>query len=187
VINYRDAYESVVPYRAFLAGVDTNAELWRAIASHATVDAALVRAVEETAARWHLLILAEDWCGDAVNTLPYFGALGERADNVEVRVLARDQNLQIMDAHLTNGARSIPVVIILDENFLQRARWAPRPDALQRWFNAVGRGLQKDERYREMRRWYARDRGRTSLCEVADLIRAAAGMTPGTACTQTAA
>jgi hypothetical protein len=178
MINYRDSFEQAVPYRAFIEGARTNAELWRAIAARALIDPRQIQAVEETARRWHLLILADDWCGDAVNTVPYFGALGELANNLDVRVLARDQNPEAMNAHLTNGARAIPVVILLDEQFNERAWWAPRPAALQQWFTATGRVLPKDERYREIRRWYARDRGRTSAGEVVDLIRAAAAVTP---------
>lgn len=187
MVNYRDSFEQAVPYRAFIDGVRTNAELWRAIAARAMIDPQQIEAVEKTALRWHLLILADDWCGDAVNTVPYFGALGELASNLSVRILSRDQNPGIMDAHLTNGARAVPVVILLDEQFNERACWAPRPGALQQWFTTTGRGIPKEERYREIRRWYARDRGRTSVCEIVDLIRNAAGVTPETVGAQAAA
>jgi len=52
-------------------------------------------------------VLVEDWCGDAVNTLPVIGRLAEHASNIELRVVGRDANLDLMDAHLTNGSRSI--------------------------------------------------------------------------------
>jgi hypothetical protein len=75
-----------------------------------------------------------------------------------------------MDAHLTNGTRSIPVVMVLDEDFREVAWWGPRPAALQRWFLRDLKSLPKAERVRELRGWYARDRGRATLREILDLI-----------------
>lgn len=97
-----------------------------------------------------LLVLAEDWCGDAVKALPPLAARAARAGNLDLRVLSRDANDDLMDEHLTGGARSIPVVIVLDHAFIERSR-----------------------RYREMRRWYARDRGASALHEVIAVLETA--------------
>jgi hypothetical protein len=124
--------------------------------------------------RWHLLVMVEDWCGDAVNTLPLLARLAELAPNVELRVIGRDENADLMDAHLTNGARSIPVVMVLDEDYEERAWWGPRPSALQQWVVDEGMALEKGERYRHVRTWYARDRGRTTVDEVIAAVARAA-------------
>ena len=124
---------------------------------------------------WSLLALSEDWCGDAVNILPVVARLAEALPNVELRVLARDENLDIMDAHLTGGrSRSIPVVILYDEDFRERGWWGPRPSRLQKWVMEEGMRMEPGPRYAETRRFYARDRGRAILAEVLDLIRSAA-------------
>ncbi len=68
-----------------------------------------------------------------------------------------------MDAHLTGTSRSIPVVIVLDDQFQERGWWGPRPTVLQQWVLGEGHSLEKDARYREIRTWYARDKGRTTL------------------------
>ncbi len=79
----------------------------------------------------------------------------------------------LMDTHLTNGSRSIPVVIVYDEGFNELGYWGPRPTELQEWVLASGLQLPSKDRYREVRRWYARDRGRTTAHEVLDQIRSA--------------
>jgi hypothetical protein len=72
-----------------------------------------------------------------------------------------------MDKHLTNGkSRSIPVVIFLDASFEERGWWGPRPESLQAWAMNEGIALPKDERYKALRTWYARDRGHTTLDEI---------------------
>ena len=94
---------------------------------------------------------------------------------MDLRILARDQNLDIMDAHLTNGtSRSIPVVILLDEDYRERAWWGPRPEKLQQWVMTEGMKMEPGPRYAETRRFYARDKGRTILAELVALVRSAA-------------
>ena len=144
--------------------------MWR----HARVDEEYVRRVAALPGRWHLLVISEDWCGDAVNTVPVLARLVERTPNTDLRVLGREANPDLMDSHLTGSSRSIPVVIVLDEAFMERGWWGPRPTVLQRWVSGQGQLLEKTLRYREARTWYARDRGRTTLEEVVSIMERAA-------------
>lgn len=164
-------YEDAASFEQFLDSATTNAELWRAMAARAQVPDDVVHSVESIGGRWHLLVLVEDWCGDAINTLPVLAALANRARNVELRILPRDTNADLMDAHLTGTSRSVPVVMLLDANYVERAWWGPRPAPLQGWVIRAGRALTKEDRYREVRRWYARDRGTTTLAELVAVLR----------------
>jgi hypothetical protein len=74
-----------------------------------------------------------------------------------------------MDQYLTGESRSIPVVIVLDESFEEVGHWGPRPTVLQDWVTA-NRAMPKAERYPQMRRWYARDKGETTLREVVEVV-----------------
>jgi len=172
--SLRDRYRDAPTFETMLATVTKNVELWTAMWRHARVDEDYVRRVSSLPGRWHLLVLSEDWCGDAVNTVPIVARLVEPCPNVDMRVLARDVNPDLMDAHLTGGSRSIPVIIVLDEAYEERAWWGPRPTALQRWVSGQGQLLEKTARYREARTWYARDRGRTTLDEVVSMLERAA-------------
>lgn len=175
-----ERYAAAQTFPDFLATVQKNADLWRGVAARVRVPAEIVERVEALGGPWHLLVLSEDWCGDAVNTVPVVARLAELAANVDLRLLPRDQNPDVMDAHLTGSSRSIPVVILLDDQWRERGWWGPRPAELQRWVLGPGQALEKGERYRETRRWYARDAGATTLAEVVALIeRAASGRPAG--------
>ena len=172
----RDRFRGATTFEALLGSVQKNVELWTAMWRHARVDEEYVRRVSALPGRWHLLALSEDWCGDAVNTVPVVARLAERCPNVELRVLARDENPDIMDAHLTGTSRSIPVIIVLDDAYEERGWWGPRPTVLQHWVSGQGQLLEKSARYREARTWYARDRGRTTLEEVVSIMERAAAV-----------
>ncbi|MCG8373224.1 MAG: thioredoxin family protein [Balneolales bacterium] len=79
------------------------------------------------------LTLTEGWCGDSAQLLPYINLMAEQSNNVELRVILRDEHPEIMDQFLTNGvSRSIPKVIILDAKSLEPlGEWGPRPSDVQ--------------------------------------------------------
>jgi hypothetical protein len=61
-------------------------------------------------------------------------------------------------------------VIVLDDTFTEREWCGPRPAPLQDWVIREGLALAKDERYRQVRMWYARDRGQTIVTELLQII-----------------
>ena len=165
----RERYESGATIEQFIAGAESNQDLWRSVYARASVPEELAERARQLPAR-HLLVLAEDWCGDAVNTVPVLARLAEAVPGLDLRILGRDANPDLMDPHLSTGARAIPVVMVLDEDFRELGWWGSRPDPLLAWVRTDGQALDKGARYREVRRWYARDRGRTTLEEVIGLM-----------------
>lgn len=155
-----DRFRTAPDFPTYLETVEKNRALWLGLWERAHLTDRLARAARQVSGRWHLLALSEDWCGDAVNTLPWVARFARAAPEVDFRVLGRDENPDLMDAHLTDGSsRSIPVVVAYDEPFRERGWWGPRPGPLQRWVRTEGQKLPSGERYRRIRRWYALDRG----------------------------
>ncbi|MBX9854868.1 MAG: thioredoxin family protein [Gemmatimonadaceae bacterium] len=169
-VTLQARYNGALTLDQFVAQAAANHDLWATYAKRAATDSDLLARVNRLSARRHLLVLLEDWCGDAVNTIPALAALAAASDTVDLRILARDANPDLMDAHLTGGTRSIPVVIVLDEAYRELGWWGPRPAPLQSWVRLEGQALDKTARYREVRRWYARDRAQTTLAEVVRLL-----------------
>ena len=83
----------------------------------------------------HALMLAENWCGDVHRNSPMLARIAEAMPNCELRVFFRDQHLDLTDAYLNNGYRSIPVLVFFDQDWNEVARWIERPHAAtQRMF-----------------------------------------------------
>jgi hypothetical protein len=85
---------------------------------------------------------------------------------LELRIIERDENPDVMNRYLTSGTRSIPIVIALDDDFQEIGHWGPRPSQLQAWVMTNRATTPKAELYPQVRKWYARDRGETTLREV---------------------
>jgi len=165
-------YEAAPRFPAYLASAAKLAELWQGVSRTAMVSSESVARLRRVPGGWRLLALSEDWCGDCVSTVPIIARLAEQS-GIDFRILHRDENPDLMDAHLTSGTRSIPVVMVLDDEFRVLAWWGPRPAVVQRWYRNEGLLLRKEEQSRRKRAWYARDRGRTTVAEVVDAVERA--------------
>ena len=176
--SLRERYLAAQDFAAMLASVTKHAELWAAVWKRAEVPTELLERTAALGGTWHLLVLSADWCGDAVNIVPVIARLAELAPNLDMRILDRDANMDLMEVHQMGESNSIPVFIALDENFVERGWWGPRPTELQEWVLGDGQSLEKSDRYREVRTWYARDRGVTSLGEVIAMLESAAESLP---------
>ena len=77
----------------------------------------------------YAVMLAENWCGDVHRNSPALARIIEAMPSCELRVLFRDQNLDLTDTYLNNGYRSIPVIAFFDQSWNEIARWIERPHA----------------------------------------------------------
>ncbi len=118
------------------------------------------------------LILTEGWCGDAAQSVPAIERIAAESDVIETRYVLRDENPELMDAFLTNGARSIPKLIALDPADLAvLGTWGPRPRAGQVYFDELKRsGLDKSAINEKMQRWYNEDRHRSIQSDLEELL-----------------
>jgi len=124
-----------------------------------------------------ILVLTETWCVDSLALLPIVRRIAEVNDYWELRILYRDENQELMDQFLTNGVRSIPVFLFLDEDGKFLFRWGPRPIATTKIFEAnrlqLRQGkIEKQEIMKKIRTFYARDKGRTTFAELMRLFKA---------------
>ena len=118
------------------------------------------------------LILTEHWCGDASQTLPAFNAIAELSNGkIEMKLVYRDQNDELMNAYLTNGTRSIPKLIQLDEHYNVTGIWGPRPTAAQKLVKELKSNPATAATYaNELHLWYAKDKQQTLETEISKLL-----------------
>jgi len=110
-------------------------------------------------ANWIWLIITEGWCGDAAQNISIIEKIALESANIETRYVLRDENLELMDAYLTNNARSIPKLICLDaETFKEIGIWGPRPQAAMDYFYEMReQEIEKPQMMENLQRWYLQD------------------------------
>jgi len=163
--DFRALWDRAMTYHQFIDASTEHKGLWEAVHRLARIPD-WARTAGRAEGQHHLLAIVEDWCGDASNTVPVLARWAEETPGIDIRMVRRDENLELMNQYLTNGSRSIPIVIALDEEFRELGHWGPRPSELQSWVMANRLTIPKTELYPQVRRWYARDHGETTLREV---------------------
>jgi hypothetical protein len=149
-------------------------DLWRGVYARAVVPEWALERAREIGGEWRMLVISEDWCGDASNTVPVMARMAEVLPGVQIRLVKRDENPELMDAFLTNGSRSIPMAILLRPDFTVAGAWGPRPAELQAFVLREKKAAVRpvDDIYREVRRWYAKDRGESTIRAILDIMAA---------------
>jgi hypothetical protein len=177
VANHETDWARGIPWKRYLnEEVREHSDLWRGVWERTRSPAEQLDRLTGIGGSWRLLVLSEDWCGDASNTVPVLARLAADAPQLELRILKRDENLELMDLYLTNGSQSIPLAIVLDDAGDAVGQWGPRPVELQEMVIREKRAGERpmSEIYKDTRRWYATDRGVTTIRELVDRIEEAA-------------
>lgn len=112
-----------------------------------------------------ILVITEGWCGDSAQILPYMHKWA-LAKGHDMRIVLRDENLDLMDQFLTNGTRAVPMFLFINQEGVVEERWGARPkvlqDAVTHW---KSEGLTKETFITMIHKWYADDKGVTCVEE----------------------
>jgi len=129
-------------------------------------------AISNVRRRMIWLIITEGWCGDAAQNIPIIEKIAAESGNIETRYILRDENPELMDRFLTEGARSIPKLIALDAETMDvLGTWGARPTVAQALFHQLkDQGIAKPLIMENLQRWYNDDRGRSLQAEFVDLV-----------------
>jgi hypothetical protein len=131
----------------------------------------VVHSIRVIGEKQNWILITEGWCGDAAHSVPVIGELAKLNPNIELRVVLRDEHLELMDQYLTNGGRAIPKLIISDANFKELTHWGPRPQELQEIFvKQKADGMDMGEAKKQLQLWYSRNRGEAIQLELASLF-----------------
>lgn len=168
---FADRWDRALTYEQFVKESKEHCALWTGVYRTARIPDWAIGRLAELGERFRVVVLAEDWCGDATNTVPVLAKWAELTPGVELRILRRDEHPEVMQRYLTDGTRSIPVAIVLTEAMDEIGWWGPRPAELQEWVKEQRlAGRTKLDFYPEVRRWYAKDRGETTLRELFEVM-----------------
>ena len=119
------------------------------------------------------LVLTEGWCGDAAQTLPVMNKFAEANPKIDLKVVLRDENNELMNKFLTNGSKSIPKLIVVDEKTNKViSSWGPRSKTATKMVSDYKEkhGKIDAEFKRQLQIWYNSDKGINIEDEIVELI-----------------
>ncbi|WP_184547123.1 thioredoxin family protein [Mucilaginibacter sp. FT3.2] len=118
-------------------------------------------------------VITEPWCGDAAHTLPLLHRLSEINPLIEVDYKLRDTGPFLIDKYLTNGTKSIPKLIITDNENNELAVWGPRPVECQLlYMRLLEEHVEMEQKKIALQQWYNQDKGKSFQIELLSILLA---------------
>ena len=115
------------------------------------------------------LVITESWCGDAAHVVPVINKLAELNGNINLKIVLRDENLELMDMFLTNGGRAIPKLLIIDDESGEVVNtFGPRPSEATTIVNDFKEkhGKLTSEFKEELQFWYNKNKGQSIIEDI---------------------
>lgn len=119
------------------------------------------------------LIITESWCGDAAHVIPALNKIAELNTNIDVKIVLRDENLELMDMFLTNGGRAIAKVVMIDNSTGEVLNtYGPRPSEATSYVNRfkAKHGKLTPEFKEDLQHWYNKDKGQNIIEDITKLL-----------------
>jgi thiol-disulfide isomerase/thioredoxin len=137
------------------------------------VNEAVKERIEKIDKKITWLVLTESWCGDAAHVVPVMQKVAELNTNINVKVVLRDENEDLMNNFLTNGGKSIPKLIMVDETSGEVINtFGPRPSGATQLVNdyKAKHGMLTPEFKEDLQRWYNKDKGQNAANDLVALL-----------------
>lgn len=137
------------------------------------LDLEVEKALRNLKSKQTWLVIAEGWCGDAAQILPIIKLMSDASKNIDFKLVFRDENEELINLFLTNGAKSIPKLLLLDESFNLINHWGPRPEGAKNLIieYKAKHGIVDEAAKIALQKWYLDDKGISTMMEIAGLFR----------------
>lgn len=119
------------------------------------------------------IVISEGWCGDAAQLLPIINKMAELSEKIDLRIVLRDVNEDLMNKFLTNGGKAIPKLLMLDaETLTVLSDWGPRPEGAKNLIldYKAQFGIVDETAKTELQKWYLNDKGLSTQTEIMALV-----------------
>lgn len=124
---------------------------------------ALIKAIKSPQ---HWLLITEPWCGDAAHSTPIIQLIAALNPKITLEIALRDSTNDI-DSYLTNGGKSIPILVVRDQKGEDLFTWGPRPASCQKLMKELkALNLTYDEINPKIQQWYNKDKGMETQAEL---------------------
>ena len=136
------------------------------------LDLEVEKALQNLNSKQTWLVISEGWCGDAAQILPIIKLMTEVSENIDLKLVFRDENDALMNQFLTNGSKSIPKLLLLDEAFNLINHWGPRPEGAKNLIieYKAKHGIVDEAAKIALQKWYLDDKGISTMKEIVWMI-----------------
>ncbi|NQT21493.1 MAG: thioredoxin family protein [Planctomycetes bacterium] len=125
-VNLEERFARGVSLEEFIEGADARQMMQWSYDNTILTDDQL-EALRGFDRKMNMLVVAAVWCPDSQANVPVMAKIADSSPNIDMRIVNRDDNEDLMQEHLTNGGMRIPLCLMLSQDFYLVERWTERP------------------------------------------------------------
>jgi len=119
------------------------------------------------------LVITESWCGDAAPTLPVMNRITQENQNIQLKIVLRNEHPELMERFHTNGKLSIPKLIMIDQHTHDIIdTWGPLPSIAKKIADdyKASNGQLTASFKEELQHWFNADKGKNTINDLLQLL-----------------
>ena len=119
------------------------------------------------------LVITEPWCGDAAHIVPFIDKIAQLNPLISLEIELRDAPPFQIEKYLTGTSKSIPKLVIRDEEKKDILVWGPRPKGCQDVYDRMkAENADFEATKLQIQSWYNLDKGKSFQQELLDALGA---------------
>jgi len=132
-----------------------------------------ISTIQSISTSMHWVLITEPWCGDAAHSVPFLAKMAAENPLIHLEIQLRDNEDSEIESYLTNGAKSIPVLIVRNSFGEDLFVWGPRPQKCRELHHALkAQEVTLEELKTGLQQWYNTDKGVSIQEEIVDQLKA---------------
>jgi hypothetical protein len=108
----------------------------------------------------HWILITEPWCGDAAHSVPFLAKMAAENPLIHLEIQLRDSEESEISSYLTNGGKSIPILVVRNSLGEDLFVWGPRPRQCRELHHSLkAQEVTLEELKTGLQHWYNTDKG----------------------------
>jgi Thioredoxin len=166
-------------FEEFVTAAKQRREGWLRLQSEATISPATLTRARAVGGTWQLLVVAADWCGDSMNSVPYAARLVDSVPGLSMRIVFPDVGRAAQNTHRSADGRSAtPTFVLLDSAGADVGCLVELPTPLRQWTQKARGKVSDDSLHTYRSTFYAKDKGASLANELVEMLESARAGTP---------
>lgn len=124
---FKQYFAAALPYDKYLeTAKPQHRQRWESLATTINLSPVQKQLLGSMSRKMNILVLSGTWCGDCARQGPMLKAIADSSNKIDLRFIDNGENPKLQDELMINGAKKVPVVVVLSEDYFEIARFGDR-------------------------------------------------------------
>jgi Thioredoxin len=133
---------------------------------------ASMRAITNKLQEIDVYIIMENWCGSSASNVPFVVKILNTIKGAKIHIVPRDANEDFMNLYLSDGKKSIPIVVAFDKNGNELFKWGSSTAAQSEYAKKLqAQNMEFPDFINAMKKWFLENNAEAIEADFLSLLK----------------